>query len=444
MKKAFTLDTSIGVSAPWVALGLVVMWSAVLNILTQQVANRGVQTFFYLLILCDLIIAAKLVKPLRKGGSSKAANFIICVVALIAFLPVLYHTAPAFFSTYHNPPQSDVALNTFTAGQHEFDFKQNPYSTKCQLWQDPSKSPHVTKVGNQLYMYGIPYDYGYPYFPGMFLTYEPLRRIEPTIASVRLGNGICYLLTLIALAWLASLLVPPGRRLIAGTLAVAALACTWILGQQYFLEGTTDVIIPMFVLFGFIAAYYKHPSLAGVLFGWAFACKLLPGGMFCLIMAAWYLRTPDRWKFILPMLATVLAVILPYILWNPQAFLSATILFYMTDAQGDDSAMYFFVPENLQSLFLIAGYLIVFAFMVRTILRRHMTIVGLVASCFIAFALFIAFSKMDHPNYLLSIAPLGCLALVVYALKDSGHVEGLESRRKEAAGTELSPVQVPA
>jgi hypothetical protein len=444
MKKAFTLDTSVGVSAPWVALGFVVMWSAILNIVTQQVANRGEQTFCYLLILCDLIIAAKLVKPLQKGRSPKVANAVICIAALIAFLPVFYHTVPAFFSTYHHPPQSDVGLNTFTAGQHQFDLKENPYSTKCQLWQDPSRSPHVTQVGKQLYMYGIPYYYGYPYFPAMFLTYEPLRRIEPTIASIRLGNGICYLATMIALAWLASLLVPPGRRAVAAVLAVAALACTWILGQQYFLEGTTDVIIPMFALFGFIAAYYKHPSLAGILFGWAFACKLLPGGMFCLIMLFWYWRQTDRWKFILPMAATFLAVMVPYILMNPQAFLSATVLFYLTDAQGDDTAMYFFVPENLRPAFLLVGYAVVAAFLIRTMLRKHLSLVGAVASCFIGFVLFIAFSKMDHPNYFLAVAPLGCLALVVYSLKDSGTPATAENSQLEANVADLSPIQAPA
>lgn len=415
-QKAALTNTSVTLVAPLVAAGLVAIWLTLLNYLTQDVINAGERTFCFLFLICDLVIVAKLVRPRVTPRPNKLLNAVLCALCVIAALPFLNQQYITMKLFYHGPPGSDYIINTQLAAHNEFDLHENPYATMGELWWDPSNAPHVTKVNGQLYMFGVPYYRGYPYFPASILTYEPLRRLVPTIEYIRIGNIIALVATMIAIAWLTVLFVPPGYKVVAGFLAIASFFCLWKLGWDYISEGQTDVLIPLFALYGFVASYYSRPTLSGLLFGWGFACKLLPGGLFCLIMLAYYWRRPDRWKFIVPMVAIFFAVMIPFILRNPPAFLSATILYYLTQhSHGDDTALYFFVPDSLKSIYLLVGYGIVAAFVIRTMRNKSLSLLGAIAANFIAFVLFIAFSKMDHPNYLIAILPLGCVSLVAYA-----------------------------
>jgi hypothetical protein len=419
-QKAAFFNTSVSLVAPLVAAGLVAIWLTILNYLTQDVINAGERTFCFLFLACDLVYVAKAIKPRVTPKPNKALNTILCVLAVLATVPFFYQQVITLKLFYHGPPGSDYIINTQAAAQNEFDNHQNPYSTRAELWWDPTNAPHVTKVKGQLYMFGVPYYFGYPYFPGSILTYEPIRRFVPSIEYIRIGNIIAFLATLVAIVWLTVLFVPPGYKVVAGFLAFAAFFCLWKLSWDYISEGQTDVLIPLFALYGFIASYYNRPTVSGLLFGWSFACKLLPGGLFCLIMLAYYWRKPDRWKFIIPMVVLFLGVMIPYILRDPPAFLSATILYYLTEhSHGDDTALYFFIPEALQSIYLLFGYGVVVAFVIRSMRNKSLTLLGAVANNFVAFMLFIAFSKMDHPNYLIAIFPLGCVALVSYAFSRS-------------------------
>jgi hypothetical protein len=291
-KSAFT-DTAVNLPAPLVAAGLVAIWLTILSFLTQDVMNAGERTFCYLLIVCSLVWAAKLVRPKAAEQPSKRLNAILCVLAVLVSLPFLYQQALTFKLFYHGPPGSDYIINTQAAAHNEFDLHLNPYSTMGELWWDPTNAPHVTKVNGQLYMFGVPYYRGYPYFPASILTYEPLRRIVPGIEYIRVGNIIALVATMVAIAWLTALFVPPGYKVVAAFLVVASFFCLWRLSWDYISEGETDVLMPLFALYGFIASYYKRPTISGLLFGWGFACKLLPSGLFCLIMLAYYWRKPS-------------------------------------------------------------------------------------------------------------------------------------------------------
>ena len=410
-----------------IALFLVAAWCILLNFLTDEALNSGERQFALILGACGLVLAAKFLIPLNPFSSSSQARACIVAVSICAVLPFLYHDASAFVRDYNRPPGSDFMVNTLTAARTNFDQHKNPYETKAEFWWDPSKAPHVTQKNGRLYMFGVPYYYGYPYFPAMILTYEPLRRVVPTLGYIRIGNAIFLLITVVSVVWLAVLLVPPRNKWMAGAIAAASMLCLWTTTVSYFYEGQIDASIPMFTLLGIIAAWYRRPSISGILFGWAFACKLLPGGFLCLIMLAWFWRRPERLKFAIPMVLTFLAVMLPYILWNPPAFLSATILYYLTEhVNGDDTALYYYLPEAAKALFIIIGYSTVGAILVKTLRNKTLGLADAVGAMFISFMVFVAFSKMDHPNYFTAITPLGSVALVALTLRER-QTDGIEA-----------------
>lgn len=410
------LDTSIRAPFAIVAFGLVAAWICLLCYSTTHMYGNGPGTFAALILLCGLVVVARYVSPLR-SSSPRVNNGLsfLAIVASVAFLLLHFN---AFAHIYKMAHGSDFPVDTLAAAQHEFDLKENPYATKSQLMFDPSNAPHVTNENGQLEMFGVPYYYGYAYFPAMFMSYEPFRWLESSHRYIRIGNAVFLFVILGAVGWLTSLLVPRPSRVLAVSLSIAATICALGLAREYFFEGATDVVIPMFTLLGFVAAYYKRPSLAGCLLGWAFACKLLPGAFFCLIVGGWYWRQDARWKFWIAMVGTFAAVLVPHVLRNPPAFFSATILYYLTQhAYGNDTSLYFVLPPQVQGLFLWGGYALVLAVLVRTLAAKQMTLLGVIGSCFIVDVLFMSFSKMIHDNYLLAVWPLGAVALVGYALK---------------------------
>lgn len=420
-----------------ITLELVGLWVVLSNYLAKDLSlysiptpiSYGALNFFFLIGFCVLILIARFVAiPQTTGRQKRRSTGVACFIGVLLIAICLVRQARTFSSSYNDPVHSDLTINTWTADRNVFDLDQNPYTTDCQLWHNPANALHVTRIGRQLYMFGVPYDFGYAYFPAMFISYEPFRHIVPSYKSIRVANAVFYLATLAAMAWLVALLVPRKWRVLGAIMAVAAFAVNQYMGWEYYFLGTVDVVIPLFTLLGFIAAYYDRPMLAGLFFGWAFACKLLPGGFICLIVGAYYWRRPERWQFWGPMVATFVVVVLPYVLKNPPAFFSATVLYYLTEhAHGDRSALYFFLPSWAQATFLIGGYLLCLAMLILAMRRKDQTLLGAIGSCFIVFVIFMAFSKLSHDNYFFAIAPLGAVALIGYALRN------LDSSAKDEA-----------
>ncbi|MEA2554201.1 MAG: hypothetical protein QOJ65_2377 [Fimbriimonadaceae bacterium] len=406
-----------GLPAPLLALGLVVLWLVVLNVVGLNTWGHGPLTFFMLLALVALMGLARWLGPQYAAGGPRAISITVAVLAAAAATYFLVSQLYMVRNPETTDPKSDIALNTWTAGTYAFDYHLNPYTSRAQTGHDVSRAPNVDSSGPQLTMFGVPYYYGYPYFPAMFLSYEPFRRMDQSPSSVRTGNAVYYGLVLVAIGWLTALLAPRGTRLPAALLSVAGFACVVVMGKELFDNGVTDIVIPLFAILGFIASYYGRHSLSGVLLGWTLAAKLVPGGLFLLIVSLWYLRRPERWKFLIPMAVTVLAVLLPYVLKDPGAFLSATVLFYMTEhARGDSTALWYTLPPALQPIFQILGYALIVGMIVWAFRRRSLGLLGVLALCFGTGIVFVAFNRMSHLNYDWAVVPLGCVTLVVYAM----------------------------
>jgi hypothetical protein len=404
---------------PLLAIGLMLVWCLLINLVGLHTWGYGPLSFCLLLGMAGLVGLAKVLGVKLRSGRNPRGWGIIAASAVIFLLCGWFLTSQwmVYRQLQDQNLQSDISTNTYSAGLYAFGLHTNPYTSPNQTGHRVEGAPNVSIVGNQLTMFGVPYYYGYPYFPGMFLSYEPFRRLDGTPQSIRAGNGVFYILLLAAMAWLAAILAPRGLRILAALLGVMGFACTVVLGGQLFLFCVTDIIIAFFTIAGFIAAHYGRHSLAGVLFGWAFACKLIPGGLFILVVGLWYWRSPVRWKFFLPMLATIAVVIFPYLLSDPSAFVSATILYYLTEhVRGDSTAAWYFLPAGLQPIFQVVGYGGVLAIIFWASRRKSFGLLGALAICFIASAVFVAFNRMAHLNYIWAIAPLGSVALAAAAL----------------------------
>jgi hypothetical protein len=410
---------------PLYAIGFFLLWAVAYNVLGLFTWHYGWLTFLMLLTLAGLVAFAK-----RTGVSlasksvlpSKTLVTSICVAAVILTGWFVTTQVQTFWDSLgHDYNQMDISENTYLASNFVFVLNTNPYTHMANVHADLQDAPHVSEENGQLWMFGVPYYFGYPYFPAMFISYEPFRRIDSSRQNIRDGNAFYYLLLLIEIGWLSTLLVPRGFKALACVLGIAAFASSFVLGEELFSFCVTDIVIPVFALAGFIAICYGRHSLGGGLFGWALACKVIPGGFFVLLLAIWYWRKRERWRFLIPMLATFLVVIVPFAWPNPGGFFSSTILFYLTSrASGDDTSMYFFVPSSLQLGFQILGFAGVVALIVWTARRRTLGLPGVIAMCFISDVVFTAFNRMCHLNYLWGVAPLGAVALVVSALGGLG------------------------
>jgi hypothetical protein len=148
----------------------------------------------------------------------------------------------------------------------------------------------VTVEGDRTYLYGVPYFYGYPYFPMMFVSFEPFRQIVGNYNAMRWGNLALYAASLGLIAALCRRLLAAEAREAGTLLAVLAFVSVRAWANELFHEGVTDLVIAVYGLAGFLAMTHRRPVLSGVLFGLAFASKLLPGPMWFALGAMWWWR----------------------------------------------------------------------------------------------------------------------------------------------------------
>jgi uncharacterized membrane protein len=157
--------------------------------------------------------------------------------------------------------------------------------------------------------------------------------------------------------------------------------------------------------------------LAGALIGLAFAAKILPGLLIAAILFAWLARR-GGWKPALAGFAVVSTIVLlPFVLWSPAAFFSATILFYLTHhAAGDTTSLWYFLPEALRLPFLLLGGLAVLGVTLWPLRSRSDDQRDLLRAIVAATFLFLAFNKMIHLNYQFAVVPLACAVLAADAM----------------------------
>jgi hypothetical protein len=328
----------------------------------------------------------------------------------------------------------DIGRNTLCAGEALFERGTDPYAVRCQMLTVQG-APHVTWEHGRPRMFGVRYEYGYPYFPVMFLAYEPFRQLDGGLDSIRWANGLWLLLAMAGAGWLAARLCPGPQARLAATLGIAVTAAVPVLGYELFQVGVTDLIIAVFALAGFIALDRGHRFAAGALFGLVCAAKLLPGALLLPILAVWTWRSPPgaRWRLWLGWAAATAATLLPFVAWDAPAFLSATILYYLSrHAPGDDTSLWFHLPGALQTPFLVAGAAAVGAVLVAGLRRRALATADLLAIWVLSYLTFCCFNKMIHLNYLWSILPLASAGLAAAIASSNSNSHGGDAPRPPA------------
>ncbi|HEY8038425.1 MAG TPA: hypothetical protein VIF15_01475 [Polyangiaceae bacterium] len=406
-----------GGRVPALVVAVFILWAVLWNIVGVYGAStfgHGPSTFTCLAgigLLCAL--ATPLSRRLAALPGRAPETLVVTVLTIAVYASLVVHTL-VLADAVRSDIMVDIGRNTLEAARHFFDRRENPYATNCQM-DRLAGLPHVTLAQGRWLIFGVPYDRGYPYFPVMFLAYQPFRLLDPGLEAIRYGNVVFMAAALVGTYWLAARLA--AARRLAAWLAVASTVAIWALGYMVFRAGVTDLMIADFALFGFIALTYERGATAGVLFGLAMAAKLTPGALLVPILVAWQAKAsagPARWRLWLAAGAVLAGTLVPFIAWNPRAFLSATVLYTsVRHALGDDSSLWYFLPAALKTPFLVAGAAMVVAILVVGLRRRPLGIVDLVAVYFLAQLALVGFYKMIHTNYLWAVLPLGAVAFSV-------------------------------
>jgi hypothetical protein len=399
---------------------LVAAWCAVVNQIGTQPEPRKV--YLALLGLVALVIggphAARALRLVPGLGRLRALAAPILAGAVIAFGG--FHLQD--FSDQVGAPRNlnrlvDIAENTYAAGRMVFDGGVNPYAFRGQIWHNVAGRPGVKVEAGRTTMHGLHYKYGYPYFPAMFLSYEPFRQLVGTFNAIRIANLCFVLATLALLLLLARRLAAPPDLPLAALAAAAAFLCAKRQGYDLYNLGVTDIVLPCYALLGFLALARGRDLLGGVCLGLCQAAKLLPGGLLFVVTALWLPGWRRRLRFSAAFTAVVALLVGPFLLADPAAFVSATVLYYLVFyPEGDGSALYSTLPMAWRARFQLA-HLASIAVLMLLGLRGHRGELGrllLVSSA--CYLLFLAGNKLFHLNYLWSIHAPACAALVLRAL----------------------------
>jgi len=391
---------------PLTALACLAVWIGIFNVLGYARWGSGPLHFSLLVLAIALWGARRPIARLLPRWQHRFSTRSVRGVAIIAcalYLAYLVGLHAWFFPKALGGPMYDIGRNSLTAAQHLFEHGDNPYRSPSQLGLNVSQAENVEFDLGRIRMFGVPYYYGYPYLPVMFLTYEPFRRVVGRDA-IRVGNLALLLASIVGVAWLGLRLAEPGREALTAVFAVTALLGPLDLTHELYSRCVTDFVVSAFLLYGVIALSRERFVAGGVLVGLAQSAKFLPGGIFLVLLSAWALGREGGWRFVAAGAATVAGVVLPFVLWDPEAFLSATILYYVTvHAGGDSSSLWFFLPDALKGPFLLLGLLIVASLCLWTLVRYRSDLTLVVRMACLAWLVFCAFNVMTHLNYIWAI-----------------------------------------
>lgn len=302
----------------------------------------------------------------------------------------------------------DIALNT-VAAENWILVGKNPYEHRAQLQHVMPPGPNVSIQGDETKLFGLRYSYGFPYYPGMFLSYLPFRLFARDVHSIALGNLILMLVN-------AALIFLLSRRMVPAGFAIASVLAVLTLPDELFNLAITDWIISTYALAAFLMLSRQRWWMSGAFLGLAQSCKLLPGALLIAVALVWLWKRPGFREVLLGYLATCLVVIGPFVLWSPSAFLSATVLFYRAfHWGGDNTSLWFVLPESARPIFTAVGMVATIALVLWS---RRGDWLHAMRMAFASYFVFVMCARMIHLNYLWSILPLGCAAFFIHLARE--------------------------
>ena len=146
----------------------------------------------------------------------------------------------------------DISLNTYRAMQY-VEYGANPYEYNAQVWHTIQPGPNVEINGDAVTMFGVPYYYGYPYFPAMFISYFPFYKMFEGLNAIRFFNITIFICNLIGVLWLIQRLSPRRIEPQYYLLTLIAYLGLYVYPNEIFVFCIVDVILSCFLLFAFIS-----------------------------------------------------------------------------------------------------------------------------------------------------------------------------------------------
>ena len=310
-------DSKLRAARPFVWVLVLLAWLDLWHRITTSWPGTA-KVGWMAVLLVATALALRWRRFLPSPGTSRALNACVLVGFLAAAAWVTSEAVEILNRPERRGDGSDIALNTVAAGDWFLQGK-NPYRERSQVQYVMEPGPLVSVTSDEVRLLGVPYAYGYPYFPVMFLTYLPFRWVTSQVNCLRLGNLLMLALNSIFILALARRLVP-GRAgwTIGGLSAIAALSVELLI-RESFDQGITDVIISTYALIGFWFMSRQQMGLAGVFLGLAQSCKLLPGPLLIAPALIWLFRKPGFWPLLIGYVLTCLLFIGPFFFASPAA-----------------------------------------------------------------------------------------------------------------------------
>lgn len=398
------------------------LWLGLFEQIGSNTWDYGKQTFIALIAVVVLLL---LLPRAFRWVATGVPAWSIHLVALLALAGLSWRMLDSLSTALEMEGGGqviDIAEVTYAAGTLFWQGK-NPYAGPIDAARRATGIP-LGQAPEGISLYGARYNFGFPYYPVMFLSYLPFRPLAEGFHSLRVANVIFLALDLIGIFWLSVCLSGRARptagwsaRFAPGAVGGVLLLGIRALPGELIMLSVTDLVISVYALFAYVALTHARPRTAGILFGLAQACKLLPGPLLFVPAALWMYGKPGFKRLLTAYCVTSLAFVLPMFLRNPELFTSSTLLFYFAyHGEGDTSSLWYYLPRSVRPWFTLAGICASSGLVVGALRHRSERGVGwpLVLSC-VAYLVFVAFSKMIHLNYLWSIYPLACVALVARA-----------------------------
>ena len=245
-------------------------------------------------------------RPARRPVLARAA-LLIAVIGGVALLPLGLEVRWRAHSGFRDHVQSETLVTEESAGavlEGEDPYAASFANGDLGAWP-PGTAEHV------------------PYMPGMFVFGLPSALAGPGAATdARLAfAGVALAVLAAALA----LSDAPGSRRITALAVVVALPT----GARYMAGGGDDVTVLSLMLLSLVLLERRGPGWAGVVAALAAVIKqtawpLLP---FLVVAARDSGGRPARGRALGAVSAVVVPVVLPFVLWNPGAFVEDVVLF---------------------------------------------------------------------------------------------------------------------
>ncbi len=395
-------------------------WLLLVNIGSMSAWAFGPAMFVFLLLNGYAVHRFLLQGNRSRGHGERGLNRLLVATAALAVGLFLFGVSYSPDWLLDIGANTDAAIRALLAGR-------NPYATRAQLWNESFRTEDgISLVDGEFRMFGIPYYFGYPYFPAMALGYLPMTALLGNYTAIRLSNLVLSLTNLWIFLQILQRCFPDrsGYERARKTGFVALFfAPSYLVGMYYL--GMTDIIVTSFLLLALFFLDSNRLFTAGICLGLAQASKLMPAPIVLLAVLFWLPDNRDRLATALGFLLSSSLLLVPFVLWNPEGFFSATILYYLTHhAGGDDTSLWYYLPPLGQHLLFVLSPLLTIAYTAIFSRRYRGDLFRLAAVCFNGYLVFIAFSKMSHFNYYWTVYPLVCLALIRYVEAPYGDGRG--------------------